>query len=137
MTLNGVADDPPVNSRFTTTTPESSDPVNRFCVNLTLITKIVKHYNNPITLYCKLLLVSMIVAVAIVIAPAIIPGETGTFKFIVNVSSPSTMLSSTTVMFTVLLLLPAVIVAVCVAELKSSPSETRTSYKFDKYCLNM
>ena len=74
----------------------------------------------------------MIVAVAIVTAPAIIPGETGTFKFIVNVSSPSTMLSSTTVMFTVLLLLPAVIVAVCVAELKSTLPPKAIFYS--KYC---
>ena len=63
----------------------------------------------------------MIVAVAIVIAPATIPGDTGTFKFIVNVSSPSTMLSSITAMFTVLLLVPAVITAVCMSELKSLP----------------
>ena len=62
----------------------------------------------------------MIVAVAIVILPAIIPGEVGTIKFIVNISSPSTMLSFLTVMFTVLLLVPAVIIAVCVAESKST-----------------
>ena len=63
----------------------------------------------------------MIVAVAIVIAPAIIPGpsESGIFKFIINVSFPSTMLSSITGMFTVLLLVPAVIVTVCDAESKS------------------
>ena len=67
----------------------------------------------------------MIVAVAIVIAPATIPGEIGTLRFIVNVSSPSTMSSSITAMFTVLLLLPAVITAVCGIELKStSPPET-------------
>ena len=75
----------------------------------------------------------MIVAVAIVIAPAIIPGMFGTFKFIVNVSSPSTMLSFTTVMFTVLLLLPAVIMAVCVAELKSALPPKANFYS--KYCL--
>ena len=62
----------------------------------------------------------MIVPVAIVIPPASIPGDTGTFKFIVNVSSPSTMLSSVTAMFTALLLVPAVITAVCVVESKSS-----------------
>ena len=63
----------------------------------------------------------MMVAVAIVIAPAVIPGasESGTFKFIINISSPSTMSSAITVMFTVLLLVPAVIVAVCDVELKS------------------
>ena len=42
VTLNGLADDPLVNSRFTSTNPIASDPLNRFCVNLTLITKIVK-----------------------------------------------------------------------------------------------
>ena len=64
----------------------------------------------------------MIVAVAIVIAPAIIPGpsEAGTFKFIVNISSPSTMSLFITGIFMVLLLDPAVIVTVCVVELKST-----------------
>jgi len=68
------------------------------------------------------LVVSIIVAVAIVIVPATIPGpsEDGTFRFIVNISSPSTMSSSTTKMFTVLLLVPAVIVAVCDVESKST-----------------
>ena len=63
----------------------------------------------------------MIVAVAIVVVPATIPGpsEGDTLKFIVNISSPSTMLSFTTGMFTVLLLVPAVILTVCDAELKS------------------
>jgi len=63
----------------------------------------------------------MIIAVAIVVAPATIPGpsEGGTFKFIVNISSPSTMLSFTTGMFTVLLLVSEVILTVCNAELKS------------------
>jgi len=65
---------------------------------------------------------SIIVAVAIVVVPATTPGpsEDGTFKFIIKISSPSTMSSSTTVMFTVLLLVPAVIVAVCDAESKST-----------------
>ena len=62
----------------------------------------------------------MIVAVTMVTTPAIIPGETGTFKFIVNVSSPSTMSSFTTAMFTVVLVVPAVIVTFCVIELKST-----------------
>ena len=62
----------------------------------------------------------MIVAFAIIRAPAIIPGDTGTFKFIVNISSPSTMLSLVTAIFTVLLLVPAMIIAFCVVELKSS-----------------
>ena len=55
-----------------------------------------------------------------VTAPPIIPGETGTFKFIVNVSFPSTMSSSIIVIFTVLLLVPAVIITFCVVELKST-----------------
>ena len=62
----------------------------------------------------------MIVAVAIVLVPAIIPGDTGTFKFIVNISSPSTMLSLVTVILTVLLLVPALIIAFCAVESKSS-----------------
>jgi len=62
----------------------------------------------------------MIVAVAIVVVPATIPGPSSKFKIMVNISSPSTMLSSCTVMFTVLLLDPAVIVAVCNVELKSA-----------------
>ena len=74
----------------------------------------------------------MIVAVAIVILPAVTPGEVGTFKVIVNISFPSTMLSLTTVMLIVLLLAPAVIVAVCVAELKSTPPP---GIKIDCHCL--
>ena len=63
----------------------------------------------------------MIVTVAPVIAPVVIPGvrEDGTVKLILNVSFPSTMSSSVTGIFTVLLVAPAVIVTVCVAELKS------------------
>ena len=65
----------------------------------------------------------MIVTVALVIAPVVIPGpsEDGTVKLILNVSSPSTMLSSVTGIFNILLLVPAVIVTACVAELKSFP----------------
>ena len=64
---------------------------------------------------------SIIVAVALVILPDTIPGasEDGTVKLIINVSSPSTMLSFVTGIFTVLLLVPAMIVTVCVVELKS------------------
>ena len=118
--LNEVADVPPINSMFTGTNPMVSDSVNLFCVNLTLITKI--SLLQQLNYICIILLVeSMIVAVAIVIVPAIIPGEVaGTSNVIVNISSPSTMLSLITVMFTVLLLVPAVIVTVCVAELKST-----------------
>ena len=75
----------------------------------------------------------MIVAVAIVILPAVIPGEVGTFKVIVNISSPSTMLSLITVILTVLLLDPAVIVAVCVAELKSTPPPNKYNEAYDYY----
>ena len=66
----------------------------------------------------------MIVTVALVIVPVVIPGpsEDGTVKLILNVSSPSTMLSSVTGIFTILLLVPAVIATVCVTELKSFPN---------------
>ena len=63
----------------------------------------------------------MIVAVALVIAPVVIPGpsEVGTVKLIINVSFPSIMLSLVTVICIVLLLVPAVMVIVCGAESKS------------------
>ena len=64
---------------------------------------------------------SNIIPVAVVIAPATIPGDTGTFKFIVNVSSPSTRSSFLTVIFTISLFVPAMIVAVCGVGLKSMP----------------
>ena len=79
----------------------------------------------------------MIVAVAIVILPAVIPGEVGTFKVIVNISSPSTMLSLITVIFIVLLLAPAVIVAVCVAELKSTPPPNKYNEAYDYYIFKL
>ena len=78
----------------------------------------------------------MIVPVAIVTSPATIPGDTGTFKFIVNVSSPSTMSSSTTAMFTVLLLVPAMITAVRVEESKSSLPPYQCNKKHDNTTLN-
>ena len=64
----------------------------------------------------------MIVTIAMIISPAIIPGasEDDIFKFTANISSPSTMVSLITVMFTVLLLVPAVITTVCAVELKST-----------------
>ena len=62
----------------------------------------------------------MIVTVALVIAPAIILREVGTFAVILKVSFSSTTRSLITVMFIVLLLVPAVIVAVCAIELKST-----------------
>ena len=65
----------------------------------------------------------MIVTVALVIVPVVIPGpsEDGTVKLILNVSSPSTMLSTVTGIFTKLLLVPATIVTVCVVDVKSFP----------------
>ena len=66
----------------------------------------------------------MIVTVALVITPVVIPGpsEDGIVKLILNVSSPSMMSSSVTGIFTILLLVPAVIVTVCPVELKSFPN---------------
>ena len=63
----------------------------------------------------------MIVAVALVITPALIlgPSEGGTAKLILNVSFPSTMLSFTTGIFIAPIVLPAVIVAIVCAESKS------------------
>ena len=61
------------------------------------------------------------VAVALVIEPATTPGpsDDGTFKFILNISSPSTMLSFVTATLTVVLVAPAGIVAMKGAVLKS------------------
>ena len=42
VTSNELADDPPINSRFTSTNPVASEPVNWSCVNLTLITEILQ-----------------------------------------------------------------------------------------------
>ena len=69
----------------------------------------------------------MIVTVALVMAPVLIPGpsEDVTVKLILNVSSPSTMLSSVTGIFTILLLVPAVIVTLCILEVKSFPNIRR------------
>jgi len=63
----------------------------------------------------------MIVTIAVVFSPAVIPGPSkdDTNKFILNVSSPSKVLSSITEIFTTLLLIPASIVIFCIAELKS------------------
>ena len=66
----------------------------------------------------------MIVAAALVIAPVVTlgPSEDGTVKFILNISFPSTMLSSVNETFTILLLVPAIIVTVRVVGLKSAPN---------------
>ena len=55
------------------------------------------------------------------IAPAVIPGDSGTFRFIINVSSPSTRSSVLTVIFTITLFAPAGIMAVRCTGLKSRP----------------
>lgn len=75
-----------------------------------------------VCMYYNLLLESMIIALAIEIEPIIIPGpsECDRFKFIVNISSPSMIVSFITAMFTKMLLVSAVIMAVCVVELKST-----------------
>ena len=64
----------------------------------------------------------MIVTVAMVIAPDTIlgPSKDDTTRFIVKISSPSTMLSFIIGMFIILLLVPAVIVTDCDVELKST-----------------
>ena len=79
----------------------------------------------------------MIVTFAMVILPVVIPGEVGTFKVIVNISSPSTMLSLITLMFIVLLLAPALIIAVCVAELKSTPPPNKNNNEKYDYIIKL
>ena len=78
----------------------------------------------------------MIVAVALVILPVVIPGpsEDGTVKLILNVSFPSTMLSLITVMFIVLLLVPAIMVTLCKAESKSVLSPTCQNSNHNSSC---
>ena len=63
----------------------------------------------------------MIIAVTLVLLPATILESTegDTAKLMLNISSLSGISSSLTVIFTVLLLVPAKIVTVCVVELKS------------------
>ena len=78
----------------------------------------------------------MIAAVVEVISPVVIPGpsEDGTVKLILNVSFPSTMLSLITVMFIVLLLVPAIIVTVSGAESKSMLLPTCENSKHNTSC---
>ena len=66
----------------------------------------------------------MIVAVALVVVPVVTPGpsEDGTVKIILNVSFPSTMLSLVIGTFTLLILVPPIIVVFCVVGVKSSPN---------------
>ena len=63
------------------------------------------------------------IPVALVCEPALIlePSDDGTFKLILNISSPSTMLSFVTATLTVVLVAPAGIVAMRGVVLKSSP----------------
>ena len=65
----------------------------------------------------------MIVTVALVIVPVLIPepSEDGIVKLILNVSSLSTMLSFINGTFTALLLVPAVIMIFWGGEWKSTP----------------
>ena len=106
VTLNGLLDVPPTSSIVTITNPVASVPVYCLSVNLTLI-----------------LVESIIIPVALVTEPASIPGpsDDGTFKLILNISSPSTMLSFVTTTLTVVLVAPAGIVAMRGVVLKSLP----------------
>ena len=67
---------------------------------------------------------STIIPVALVTEPATIPGpsDDGIFKLILNISSPSAILSLITGILTVVLVAPAGIVAIRGVELKSFPS---------------
>ena len=106
VTLNGLLDTPFLSFNVTITNPVASEPVYCVCVNLTLILE-----------------ESIITPIALVIEPATIPGpsDDGTFKLILNISSPSTMLSFVTATLTVVLVAPAGIVAMRGAVLKSLP----------------
>ena len=72
----------------------------------------------------SLLVESTIIPVALVTEPATIPGpsDDGTVNLIVNISSPSTILSLITGTLTVVVVAPAGIVAVRREEIKSVPS---------------
>ena len=104
VTVKGLLDTPPTSSSVTMTNPVASEPLYHVCVNLTLILE-----------------ESIIIPVALVTEPAIIPGasDDDTFKLIVNISSPSTILSYVTATLTVVLLAPAGIIAVREVVLKS------------------
>ena len=106
LTLNGLLDVPPTSSNVIITNPVASEPVYCVCVNLALILE-----------------ESIIIPVALVIEPATIAGlnDDGTFKLILNISSPSTMLSFVTATLTVVLVAPAGIVAMRGVVSKSLP----------------
>ena len=107
MTSKIMSDVPSLNSNVIIISPVPSEPVYCCCVNLTLI-----------------LDESIITPVAVVSEPATIPGvsDGGISKFILKVSSPSTMLSLLNGILTVMLVAPAGIVATTALVLKSSPS---------------
>ena len=69
---------------------------------------------------------STIIPVALLTESATIPGpsDNGTFKLILNISSPSTILSLITGTLTVVLVSPARIAAVRAVEVKSLPAVT-------------
>ena len=106
MTLNGLLDVPLNSTNVTITNPVASEPVYCARVNLTLIVE-----------------ESIIIPVELVIEPATTPGpsDDGIFKLILNISSPSTMLSFVTATLTVVLVAPAGIVAIREEVLKSLP----------------
>ena len=107
VTLNELLDVPPTSSSATITNPVASEPVYGVRVNLTLIVD-----------------ESIITPVALVTEPATTPGpsDDGTFKLILNISFPSTVLSFVTATLTVVLVAPAGIVALRGVVLKSLPS---------------
>ena len=106
VTLNGLLDVPPTSSNVTITNPVASVPVYCVRVNHNVIVE-----------------ESIIIPVALVTEPATTPGpsDDGTFKLILNISSPSTMSSLVTATLTVVLVAPAGIVAFRDAVLKSLP----------------
>ena len=116
VTLNGLADIPPTSVNVTIINSVASEPINCICVNLTLI------FDE-----------SIIIPVALVREPATTTGasDDGTFKLILNTSSPSTMLSFLTATLTVVLVAPAGIIAVMVIVLKSLPL-MRKHYNMNK-----
>jgi len=81
-----------------------------------VIREVLFYYHKPVV-------ESTIIPVALVTEPATIPGSSGdgTFNFILNISSPSTILSVITGTFTVVVFALAGNVAVRWAELKSVP----------------
>ena len=104
VTSNGLLDIPPTSSNVIITNPVASESVYCLRANFTVILE-----------------ESIIIPVALVTEPATTPGpsDDGTFKLILNISSPSTMSSLFIVMFITFLLVPVTILIVLSAELKS------------------